>query len=144
MSNERKITAWSGPLGLVVGLILGALAINFFIGAISSERLSLLFLSLPLLLLGFAQFASPHTSVLNQYVWGGSSFKASAGGAVRVTSTFSFLWGYTAYLQFLYSPEGQRIDVSLLQSTILKASIASWIRPVRSSVRPSSRCASGR
>jgi len=68
MTNERKVTAWSGPLGLVVGLILIALAINYFIGAVSHERLGLLFLSLPMLLLGILTLSGLFTVQPNQAV----------------------------------------------------------------------------
>jgi hypothetical protein len=38
MTNERKVTAWSGPVGLVVGILFAALAINYFIGAIANAQ----------------------------------------------------------------------------------------------------------
>ncbi|HET9950234.1 MAG TPA: SPFH domain-containing protein [Candidatus Eisenbacteria bacterium] len=68
MTNEKKVSAWSGPLGLVVGLVVIALAVNFFIGAISQERLGLLFVSLPLLLLGILALAGLFTVQPNQAV----------------------------------------------------------------------------
>jgi regulator of protease activity HflC (stomatin/prohibitin superfamily) len=68
MTNERKVAAWSGPMGLVVGILLGALAINFFIGAIANERLGLLFVSLPLLLLAVLTLTGLFTVQPNQAV----------------------------------------------------------------------------
>jgi len=68
MTNERKVTAWSGPLGLLVGLILAALAINYFIGAISKENPGLLIVSLPLLLASILTFSGLFTVQPNQAV----------------------------------------------------------------------------
>ncbi len=68
MTNERKVAAWSGPLGLLIGLIVLALAINFFIGAISKEHPGLLFVSVPLLLLSILMFAGLFTVQPNQAV----------------------------------------------------------------------------
>ena len=68
MTNERKVAAWSGPLGLLIGLIVLALAINFFIGAISKEHPGLLFVSGPLLLLSILMFAGLFTVQPNQAV----------------------------------------------------------------------------
>src|SRR5512143_29942 len=68
MTNERKVAAWSGPLGLVVGLLLGALAVNFFIGAIANQRLGLLFVSLPLLFVAVLALAGLFTVQPNQAV----------------------------------------------------------------------------
>lgn len=68
MTNERKVTAWSGPLGLVIGLLLGALAINYFIGAISKENPGLLVVSLPLLLASILTLSGLFTVQPNQAV----------------------------------------------------------------------------
>lgn len=68
MTNERKVPAWSGPLGLVVGLILGALAINFFVGAINSHDKGLLLVALPFLVLSILAFAGLFTVQPNQAV----------------------------------------------------------------------------
>ncbi|MEK7348383.1 MAG: SPFH domain-containing protein [Candidatus Eisenbacteria bacterium] len=68
MTNERKVTAWSGPLGLTVGLLLGALAINYFIGAISKETPGLLIVALPLLLLSILALTGLFTVQPNQAV----------------------------------------------------------------------------
>lgn len=68
MTNERKVTAWSGPLGLVIGLLLGALAINFFIGTIAKESPGLLIVALPLLLLAILALTGLFTVQPNQAV----------------------------------------------------------------------------
>lgn len=68
MTNERKVTAWSGPLGLTVGLLLGALAINFFIGAIAKENPGLLIVAVPLLLLSILALTGLFTVQPNQAV----------------------------------------------------------------------------
>lgn len=68
MTNERKVSAWSGPLGLVVGLILIALAANFFIGAISNQQLSVLWISLPVVLVGVLTLTGLFTVQPNQAV----------------------------------------------------------------------------
>ena len=68
MTNERKVSAWSGPLGLVVGFILLALAINFFVGAINNHDKGLLLYSLPLLVLSILAFVGLFTVQPNQAV----------------------------------------------------------------------------
>ncbi|HEU4723965.1 MAG TPA: SPFH domain-containing protein [Candidatus Eisenbacteria bacterium] len=68
MTNERKVAAWSGPLGLVAGLILLAFAINFFVGAITRENPGLLVYSLPLMLLSILAFTGLFTVQPNQAV----------------------------------------------------------------------------
>jgi len=55
-------------MGLVVGILLGALAINFFIGTIANERPGLLFVSLPLLLLAVLTLTGLFTVQPNQAV----------------------------------------------------------------------------
>lgn len=57
--------------------------------------------AVPLLVLGCVQYVSPHHSPINAYVWGGDPHKAAGGGAVRVTATFPFIWGYAVFLQLL-------------------------------------------
>ena len=67
--------------------------------------------SLPLLILGLVQFFSPVYSPINAYILtdsgglpsGAGIFGgiATVGGHARITSTFSFISGYTTYLNFL-------------------------------------------
>ena len=68
MTNERKVAAWSGPVGLIVGILLGVLAIDLFIQAIAHERLGLLFLSLPTLVLAVLVLTGLFTVQPNQAV----------------------------------------------------------------------------
>ena len=68
MTNERQVKAWSGALGLVVGLLLGAATINYFIAAISREDPGLLLAALPLLILSILSFAGLFTVQPNQAV----------------------------------------------------------------------------
>ena len=68
MTNERKVSAWSGPLGLVVALILTALAINFFVGAITTNDKGLLLYAFPLTVLSSLAFAGLFTVQPNQAV----------------------------------------------------------------------------
>jgi hypothetical protein len=68
MTNERQVKAWSGALGLVVGLLLGAATINYFIAAISREDPGLLLVALPLLILSILSFAGLFTVQPNQAV----------------------------------------------------------------------------
>lgn len=56
--------------------------------------------SLPLLILGIIQFFSPRYSPINQYVVK-TAHIAISGGYARITSTFSYISGYTAYLSLL-------------------------------------------
>ncbi len=56
--------------------------------------------SLPLLLLGIVQFFSPVNSRINQYVIQ-SMHVATTGDFPRVTSTFSYITGYSTYLSLL-------------------------------------------
>ncbi len=56
--------------------------------------------SLPLLILGVVQFFSPLDSPVNQYVEQ-SMHVATTGEYARVTSTFSYITGYTTYLSLL-------------------------------------------
>ena len=58
------------------------------------------YFSVPVLLLGAYQFFSPATSPINSYVGGGGDI-AMVGSHVRVTGTFSYITGYTAYLSVL-------------------------------------------
>jgi hypothetical protein len=58
-------------------------------------------LAIPVGLLGIAQFFSPSTSILNTYARSSEdAYVATFGSStyVRVTATFSFITGYTAYL----------------------------------------------
>jgi hypothetical protein len=58
-------------------------------------------LAIPLGLLAVAQFFSPPSSILNTYARSGEDAYAITFGSsnyVRVTATFSFITGYTAYL----------------------------------------------
>ncbi|HEU4335194.1 MAG TPA: SPFH domain-containing protein [Candidatus Eisenbacteria bacterium] len=68
MTNERQVKAWSGALGLVVGLLFGAATINYFIAAISREEPGLLLAALPLLILSILSFAGLFTVQPNQAV----------------------------------------------------------------------------
>jgi hypothetical protein len=56
--------------------------------------------SLPLLVLGIVQYISPVDSVINRYV-SESLNVARVGEHARVTSTFSYISGYTSYLGVL-------------------------------------------
>jgi hypothetical protein len=60
----------------------------------------LLLLTIPVGLLGTAQFLSPRDSWLNTYARGGGENAISFGASafVRVTGTFSFISGYASYL----------------------------------------------
>lgn len=58
------------------------------------------YFSIPVLLLGAYQFFSPATSAINSYVGSGGDI-AMVGSHVRVTGTFSYITGYTAYLSVL-------------------------------------------
>ncbi|HSQ58938.1 MAG TPA: SPFH domain-containing protein [Acidobacteriota bacterium] len=68
MTNERQVKAWSGGLGLVVGLLLAAAAINYFIAAISREEPGQLLAALPLLIASILAFAGLFTVQPNQAV----------------------------------------------------------------------------
>jgi regulator of protease activity HflC (stomatin/prohibitin superfamily) len=68
MTNERKVAAWSGPVGLIVGILLAALAINFFIGAVSRAQFGLLLVALPLFIVALLAFAGLFTVQPNQAV----------------------------------------------------------------------------
>lgn len=59
---------------------------------------SYLLLLIPVGLLAIAQYFSPSNSPLNVYAADMEQQIATAGGAVRVTGTFSYIGGYTAYL----------------------------------------------
>ena len=61
MTNERKVAAWSGPVGLVIGLLLG-------IAAITREDPGQLWLSLPLLLASILALSGLFTVQPNQAV----------------------------------------------------------------------------
>lgn len=63
---------------------------------------SYMLLLIPIGLLAIAQFFSPPSSPLNVYVWDEADIAVAvgAGGAVRVTGTFSYLAGYVIYLVF--------------------------------------------
>ena len=61
-------------------------------------------ISIPVGLLAVLQFFSPSSSLLNAYAWGAGddmSYVATFGSStyVRVTGTFSFISGFTSYLQ---------------------------------------------
>jgi len=62
-----------------------------------------LLIAIPVGLLAIFQFFSPPTSALNMYAWGGGeeAYVATFGTSayVRVTGTFSFITGFTSYLQ---------------------------------------------
>jgi hypothetical protein len=62
-----------------------------------------LLIAIPVGLLAVFQFFSPASSSLNAYAWGGSdaAYVATFGSSefVRVTGTFSFITGFTSYLQ---------------------------------------------
>jgi hypothetical protein len=63
-----------------------------------------LLLSIPICLLGIAQFFSPATSPLNVYAGGaGTAAGFSHTSFSRVTGTFPYLTGYSAYLSFCFS-----------------------------------------
>lgn len=68
MTNEGKVSAWSGPVGLVIGLLLGAAAINYFVAAISKEDPGQLWISLPLLLASILALSGLFTVQPNQAV----------------------------------------------------------------------------
>lgn len=68
MTNERKVVAWSGPLGLVVGLLLIGVAAVLFVRAITTEQLSLLWLSLPIVFVGILALTGLFTVQPNQAV----------------------------------------------------------------------------
>ncbi len=68
MTNERKVAAWSGPVGLVFGLLLGIAAINYFVAAITREDPGQLWLSLPLLLASILALSGLFTVQPNQAV----------------------------------------------------------------------------
>lgn len=62
-----------------------------------------LLVAIPVGLLAVLQFFSPASSSLNAYAWGGgdTAYIATFGSSeyVRVTGTFSFITGFTSYLQ---------------------------------------------
>ncbi|KAB8317540.1 hypothetical protein SD81_019825 [Tolypothrix campylonemoides VB511288] len=63
---------------------------------------SYLLLAIPVCLLAVAQFFSPPSSLINVYA-AGQEANATAGGAVRVTGTFSYILGYSTYLVTCFS-----------------------------------------
>jgi hypothetical protein len=61
------------------------------------------YLLIPQAILGFLQFRSAASSVLNRYAWGeaaasGVATFGEAGSPVRVTGTFSYISGYVSFL----------------------------------------------
>jgi hypothetical protein len=61
-----------------------------------------LLLLIPVGMLAIAQFFAPPESPLNMYAWGEEGPDVAIGGnnTVRVTGTFSYIAGYTTYLNF--------------------------------------------
>jgi hypothetical protein len=62
-----------------------------------------LLLLIPVCILGIAQYFSPPDSVINVYSADGAAANASVGDFVRITGTFSYLAGHTAYLAICFS-----------------------------------------
>ncbi len=61
-----------------------------------------LFLAFPILILGFAQYFGPPDSFINKYA-SDDFIIALVGDRPRITGTFSYLSGYTTYLQYIFS-----------------------------------------
>ncbi len=60
---------------------------------------SYLLLMIPIGLLGFAQYASSPSALINAYARGDEGVVAANLGAARITGTFSYLSGYGTFLQ---------------------------------------------
>jgi hypothetical protein len=68
MTNERKVIAWSGPMGLAIGLILIFAASYVFINAVGSGRPGMLFVAIPLVFLAILTMTGLFTVQPNQAV----------------------------------------------------------------------------
>jgi regulator of protease activity HflC (stomatin/prohibitin superfamily) len=68
MTNERKVIAWSGPMGLAIGLILIFVASYVFINAVGSGRPGMLFVAIPLVFLAILTMTGLFTVQPNQAV----------------------------------------------------------------------------
>jgi hypothetical protein len=68
MTNERKVIAWSGPMGLAIGLILIFMASYIFINAVGSGRPGMLFVAIPLVFLAILTLTGLFTVQPNQAV----------------------------------------------------------------------------
>jgi hypothetical protein len=68
MTNERQVKAWSGALGLLAGILLVAVAVNYFIAAIAHQQPGLLLVSFPALILAIFAFIGLFTVQPNQAV----------------------------------------------------------------------------
>jgi hypothetical protein len=63
-----------------------------------------LFLAIPLGVLGTVQFASPPDALINRYAWSEEDYVSvfgDEGSHARITGTFAYISGYTAYLQIV-------------------------------------------
>lgn len=127
LANSALQNVWVGLFGLKAYLLYAPLLYlvpAVFTSAESLHRFCLRYLALSLipLVLGPIQFTSPPDSILNQYVWSDELAPGVAvfgeGGAVRITGTFSYISGYTAYLILLF----------LFECALLLFGIQSWSR----------------
>lgn len=103
--NPRLPDIRVGIVGNVIYLFFVPLA--FIVPSIFPSKEKLLrfikeysFFSLPILILGIVQYFSPTGSLINQYV-AESMDIAMVGSHARITGTFSYLSGYTTYLNVL-------------------------------------------
>lgn len=106
MLNPRLPNIMVGILGFVVYFYFIPLA--YIIPHVFSSKEILIkllkaftFLSIPLLILGVVQFYSPPDHPINVFVVTDPNILALAGGYVRVSSTFSYLSGFSMYLNIL-------------------------------------------
>lgn len=115
-----------GVLGLIIHFYFIPLA--FFIPRLFGTKNELqnflknfAFFSIPILILGIVQFFSPVDSPLNQYVSETAGI-AVAGSYPRITGTFSYIAGYTNYLNVLFLVVIYLLSISnvtLVQKVIL-------------------------
>ncbi len=104
--NPQLPSILVGMLGLIIYLYYIPLA--FIIPNIIESKEEIIkylkiivFLSIPLLILGIVQYFSPPLSPINYYVGRNQESLAFVGSHVRIASTFSYISGYTAYLNVL-------------------------------------------
>src|SRR3989338_4907584 len=103
--NPRNPSAAVGVLGLIIYFYFVPFAYALPIAVTSFQELvrglqRFALFSAPILLLGAVQYSLPADHYLNRYV-DESMYVALVGGAARITSTFSYISGYTAYLNAL-------------------------------------------
>ncbi len=140
--NPLQVTLFHGVLGVLVHGMFW-MGIFFYLANRDLFQLDaflkiILVMALGEVVLAFVQYGLPQSHILNKYALDTTSGIAIVGDRVRVTGTFSYLSGYTAFLLFypffVWALIFKRVKIWLVFTVALAGMVAAFMTGSRGGV----------